>query len=82
MEMYVDNMITKSIKEANHVRDLEETFKILRSYIMKLNPKKCTFGVRSKKFVGYIIYQRVIEVNPNKIQVVLRMQSPTTVKEV
>ena len=82
MEMYVDNMITKNIKEANHVRDLEETFKILRSYIMKLNPKKCTFGVRSKKFVGYIIYQRVIEVNPNKIQVVLRMQSPTTVKEV
>jgi len=46
MEVYVDDMITKSIKEVDHAQDLEETFKLLRTYVMKLNPKKCTFGVR------------------------------------
>ena len=56
MEVYVDDMITKSAKEVDHVRDLDKTFKILRSYAMKLNPKKCTFGVQSRKFLGYTIY--------------------------
>jgi len=46
MEVYVDDMITKSVKEVDHVQDSEETFKLLRTYVMKLNPKKCTFGVR------------------------------------
>ena len=64
MEVYVDDMITKSVKEIDHVRDLEETFKLLRSYAMKLNPKKCTFGVRSGKF---LIDQRGIKANPDKI---------------
>jgi len=57
MEVYVDDMITKSAKEADHVRELQETFKILQSYAKKLNPKKCTFGVRSGKFWGYMIDQ-------------------------
>ena len=46
MEVYVDNMITKSVKEGDHTLDLKETFKLLWTYLMKLNPKKCTFGVR------------------------------------
>ena len=75
-------MITKSVNETDHVRDLEETFKLLRTYLMKLNPKKCTFGVRSERFLGYMIDQQVIEVNPDKIWAILQMQSPTTVKDV
>ena len=63
MEVYVDDMITKSIEEDDHVQDLEETFKLLRSYAMKLNPKKCTFGVRSRKFLRYMIDQRGIAVS-------------------
>jgi len=46
IEVYVADIITKSIKEFNHVTDLEETFKVLRHYEMKLNPNKCTFEVR------------------------------------
>jgi len=49
---------------------------------MKLNPKKCTFGVRSGKFLGYMIDQRGIEANPDKIRAILQMRSPTTIKEV
>jgi len=82
IEVYVDDMITKSVKETDHVQDLEETFKLLRTYVMKLNPKKCTFRVRSGKFLGYMIYQRGIEAKSNKIRAILQMQSPTTVKDV
>jgi len=57
MEVYVDDMITKSVKEIDHLRDVEETFKLLWSYAMKLNPKKRTFGVQSGKFLGYTIDQ-------------------------
>ena len=49
---------------------------------MKLNPKKCTFGVWSGKFLGYMIDQRGIEANPDKIRAILQMQSPTTIKDV
>jgi len=49
---------------------------------MKLNPTKCTFGVRSDKFLGYMIDQRGIEANPDKIRAILQMQSPKTVKDV
>ena len=47
-----------------------------------LNPKKCVFGVESGKFLGFMIDQRGIEANPDKIQAVLDMSSPRSVKEV
>ena len=49
---------------------------------MRLNPTKCAFGVQSEKFLGYMITQRGIEANPEKIQAILDMESPTSIKEV
>ena len=49
---------------------------------MKLNPAKCVFGVASGKFLGFIVSQRGIEVNPEKVQAIINMTSPKTVKEV
>ena len=68
MEVYVDN--------------LEETFATLRQYQMKLNPSKYAFGVASRKFIGFLLSQRGIEANPEKVRVILEMTSPRTVKEV
>jgi len=66
MAVYVDDMIVKS-KSADHSHDLRQTFDILRAFNMKLNPKKCVFGVRSRKFLGFMISSREIEANPDKI---------------
>ncbi|CAA0810116.1 Unknown protein, partial [Striga hermonthica] len=82
MEVYVDDMLVKSKEELDHVRDLKETFLTLRRYGMKLNPAKCSFGVRSGKFLGYLVTRRGIEVNPEKLRAVIEMQPPTKVKEV
>ncbi|CAA0811070.1 Unknown protein, partial [Striga hermonthica] len=82
MEVYVDDMLVKSKEELDHVRDLKETFLTLRRYDMKLNLAKCSFGVRSGKFLGYLVTKRGIEVNPEKVRAVMEMKSPTNVKEV
>ena len=49
---------------------------------MKLNPNKCVFGVTAEKFLGFMISQRGIEVNPEKIQAIMELALPKTVKEV
>ena len=49
---------------------------------MKLNLVKCIFGVSSGKFLGFMVSQRGIEVNPEKVRAILDMVSPKTVKEV
>ena len=47
MEVYVDDMLVKSLDEGKHLDNLQETFDTLRQYNMKLNPNKCAFGVSS-----------------------------------
>jgi hypothetical protein len=82
VEVYVDDMLVKTKDEANHLEDLKETFETLRRYRMKLNPSKCVFGVSSGKFLGFMVSQRGIEANPDKIKAVLEMTPPRTIKEV
>ena len=47
VKVYVDDMLVKSKEEDDHLKDLEEMFNMLRKYQMKLNPRKCAFGVSS-----------------------------------
>ena len=55
VQVYVDDMLVKSLCENNHLEDLKETFDTLRSYNMKLNPNRCTFGVTAGKFLGFMV---------------------------
>ncbi|XP_038986795.1 uncharacterized protein LOC120112114 [Phoenix dactylifera] len=82
MEVYVDDMLVKSKVAQDHVTDLSKAFSILRRYQMKLNPAKCAFEVTSGKFLGFVISQRGIEANPEKIRALQEMTPPRTVKEV
>ena len=82
MEVYVDNMLTKSVKAEEHASDLKETFNVLRRYKMKLKPNKCIFCVPSGRFLGFQVHQRGIEVNPDKIKALSNMVSPRTLKDV
>ncbi|KAK3037695.1 hypothetical protein RJ639_030639 [Escallonia herrerae] len=82
MDLYMDNMLIKSIEAEAHVNDLKETFDILRAYNVTLNPLKCAFGVALGKFLGFMIFQRGIETNPEKIDVIHDTKSPKTIKQV
>jgi hypothetical protein len=81
VEVYVDDMLVKSLKSEDHLTDLEETFGVLRRYRMRLNPAKCAFGVSSGKFLGFMVSHRGIEANPKKIKAVLEMESPQNTKQ-
>ena len=55
IEAYIDNMIVKSKVATEHVRDLGDIFEILRRHKLRLNASKCSFGVGSGKFLGYMV---------------------------
>ena len=82
MEVYIDDMLVKSTTAELHIAHLVEAFLILKEYNMKLNPAKCAFGVSAEKFPCFIVNNRGIEANPDKIKVVLDMPSPSSIKEV
>ena len=75
-------MLVKSVRENDHLSDLQETFDTLRSYNMKLNPSKCEFEVTAGKFLGFMVSQRGIEVNPKKVRAIMELEPPKTVKTV
>ena len=80
--MYVDDMLVKSLRENDRLDDLRETFNTLRSYNMKLNPNKYAFGVIAGKFLGFMVSQRGIEVNLEKVQAIMELEPSKTDKEV
>ena len=82
VQVYVNDMLVKSRREEDHLEDLKETFDTLRSCNMKLNPEKCAFGVTAGKFLGFMVSQRGIEANPDKIRAIMEMKPPRNVKEV
>ena len=58
-------MLVKRLERSDHVQHLEEAFTLLKKYNMKLSPKKCTFGVASGRFLGYLVTQWGIKANPD-----------------
>ena len=76
MEVYIDGMLVKSTTAELHITHLFEAFQILREYNMKLNPAKCAFGVSAGIFLGFIVNNRGIEANSDKIKAVLDMPPP------
>ena len=65
VEVYIDDMVVKSKLESKHVNDLGSILDILRRHKLRLNASKCSFGVESWKFLGYMVTHRGIEVNPD-----------------
>ena len=82
IEVYVDDMIAKSYKEEEHLIHLLKLFERLRKFRLRLNPNKCTFGVRSGKLLGFIVIEKGIEVDPVKVKAIQEMTAPRTEKRV
>ncbi|KAF8100612.1 hypothetical protein N665_0220s0016 [Sinapis alba] len=82
MEVYIDDMLVKSLIAKDHVRHLSECFDTLNKYGMKLNLAKCTFRVTSGEFLGYIVTKRGIKANPKQISAVLDLPDPKMSREI
>ncbi|KAK0602448.1 hypothetical protein LWI29_033488 [Acer saccharum] len=81
MEVYIDDMITKSQVAHQHPKDLRQTFQIIRENQMRLNPAKCAFGVAAGKFLGFMVHERGIEANPEKIKAIIELGSLNTLQQ-
>ena len=76
IEIYVDDMVVKSKVVSEHLGDLGNTFNVLRKHKLRLNASKCSFGVGSGKFLGYMVTHRGIEINPNQIKAINDLKPP------
>ena len=82
VEVYVDDMIVKSRDRSHHLAALERFFERIKWFRLRQNPKKCTFGVTFGKLLGYIVSEKGIEADPDKIKVILDMPASRTEREI
>ena len=82
IEVYIDDMVVKSKVVFEHVRDLRDIFEILRRHKLRLNASKCSFGVGSGNFLGYMVTHKGIKVSLDQIRAVNSLQLPWNPKEV
>jgi hypothetical protein len=73
IEAYIDDIVVKTKKVSNLVDDLDVAFKCLKAKNIKLNPEKCVFGVPRGMLLGFIIFERGIEANSEKIAAITKM---------
>lgn len=82
VEIYVDDMVIKREREETFISDINETFCKIREVNMNLSPAKCTFGVEDGNFLGYIVSNKGIQENPEKVEAPATMKPPITLKEI
>ena len=82
IHVYMDDIMVKTKQHLTLLDDLKETFANLREYKVKLNLEKCVFGVPAGKLLGFLISERGIEANPEKIKAIERMRKPARLRDV
>ena len=82
IEVYIDDIVVKSKIVSKHMANIRNIFEILRKHKLRLNASKCSFGVGSSKFLGYMVTHQGIEVNPDQIKAINSLQLPRNLKEV
>ena len=81
LEDCVDDIVVKSKKREEHFYMLKKVFERCRAFKLRMNTLKCTFGVSSRKFLGFLVHSRGIDVDPAKATAIATMRPPVTVKE-
>ncbi|KAM2322635.1 hypothetical protein ACFXTH_019289 [Malus domestica] len=81
IECYVDDVVVKTKKISDHLKDLGIVFERLRNYNLKMNPLKCAFGVTSRKFLDFIVKHHGIEVDQSNIKAIQSMSEPRNLHE-
>ena len=81
LEDYMDDIVMKSKRRENHIKVLREVFERCKLFKLRMNPLKCAFRVFARKFLGFLVHSRGIDVDPTKAMAIATMKPPTIVKE-
>jgi hypothetical protein len=82
VEVYIDGIVVKSAEFSSHLAYLRKAFDKMRRYVLKMNPRKCAFGVSASKFLGFVIHEHGIEIDPDRIKSIRNVGPPTCKVEV
>ncbi|CAL8085474.1 unnamed protein product [Prunus armeniaca] len=82
LEVYIDDVVIKSESRPGHLDDLRSAFERMRRHQLKMNPKKCAFGVSAGNFLGFLVHQRGIEIDKNKAKAIINAPPPKNKKGV
>ena len=81
LEDYVDDIVVKSKRREEHAQILRRVFERCRAFKLRMNPLKCAFSGTSRKFLGFLVHSRGIDVDPVKVMAIATMKPPATVNE-
>ena len=81
LEDYMDDIVVKSKRRENHIKVLREVFERCKLFKLRMNPLKCAFRVFVGKFLGFLVHNKGIDVDPTKAMAIATMKPPTIVKE-
>jgi hypothetical protein len=82
MEVYIDDVVVKSVRIEDHMTDLKLSLERMKKYGLWLNPLKCAFGVTSGKFLGFVVHEHDIQIDPKKIESIGGIGEPVCKKDV
>jgi hypothetical protein len=82
MEVYIDDVVVKSVGLKEHMADLKLSLERMKNYGLQMNPLKCAFGVTSGRFLGFIVHEDDIHIDPEKIKSIRKIGEPVCKKEV
>jgi hypothetical protein len=82
MEVYIDNVVVKSVGFKEHMADLKLSLERMKKYGLRMNPLKCAFGVASGRFLGFIEHEHGIQIDPMKIESIRKIGEPVCKKDV
>ncbi|KAI5313180.1 hypothetical protein L3X38_042354 [Prunus dulcis] len=81
LEEYTDDVVIKCLEEGNHASNMRKAFLRMRQHKVKMNPKKCVFGVQAGNFLGFLVHQRGIQIDKNKEKSIIEALPPWNKKE-
>jgi hypothetical protein len=81
VEVYIDDIVIKSASLDSHLANLCLAFEKMHQYGTKMNPLKCAFGVSAGNFLGFIIHEHGIEIDPKQVESMKKVKAPTCKRE-
>jgi hypothetical protein len=82
MEVYIDEVVVKSVELKEHMTDLKLSLERMKKYGLWMNPLKYTFRVASGRFLGFVVHEHGIQIDPKKIESIGKIGEPVCKKDV
>jgi hypothetical protein len=82
MEVYIDDIVVKLVGFKEHMADLKLSLERIKKYGLRMNPLKCAFGVTTRWFLGFILHEHGIQIDPKKIETIKKIGELVCKKDV